>query len=85
MKNEIYDKIIKIIADNYIVPVEVPQINTQTQLVQDLAFESIKLLELVVYLEEEFGIEFDDDRLTMENFETIGLIVKTVENLLQDK
>ncbi len=85
MSNEVYDKIIKIIVDNYVIPIEGGAINAETDLVNDLAFESIRLLELVVYLEEEFDIEFDDENLVMENFQTIHLITQAVETLLKNK
>ena len=40
--------------------------------------ESVKILELVVGLEDLFDIEFEDEEFTQENFETIARIANVV-------
>lgn len=42
-------------------------------------FNSIRLVELVVELENEFGIEFSDDDLLLESMDTIAKIKKLIE------
>ncbi len=42
-------------------------------------FDSTNLVEFVMYLEEEFDIEFDDDDMVAETFETITALVKFVQ------
>jgi acyl carrier protein len=38
----------------------------------DLGLDSLNTVEIVVRLEEEFGIELPDEELTVETFETVG-------------
>lgn len=42
-------------------------------------FDSTNLVEFVMYLEEEFDVEFDDDDMVAETFETINALVKFVQ------
>ncbi|MEC2074262.1 acyl carrier protein [Alkalihalophilus marmarensis] len=44
-----------------------------------IGLDSITSIELIVDLEEEFSIEFDDSELLLSNFETIDLIQKMIE------
>jgi acyl carrier protein len=43
--------------------------------------DSLKTVQLIVTLEEEMDLEFDDENMLLENFETIEKIVKTVEKI----
>lgn len=51
-------------------------INETTNLFVDLGIDSIEMLELIVELENEFGIEFDDDEI---DAEVLGDVSKLVE------
>lgn len=41
--------------------------------------DSFSLVELAVYIEQEFGIHFDDPELTAENMDTLNKIVANIE------
>lgn len=45
----------------------------------DLGLDSAALLDLVVGIEEEFGIEVDTDEITEERFESIASLARFVE------
>lgn len=45
----------------------------------DLGYDSLGVMEVVVDLEEEFGIEIADD--AMEAWRTVGDVIKTVQGL----
>ena len=47
--------------------VDIELINANTVLTQDLKYDSIQLIELIVELEVQFEIEIDDDDLDIEN------------------
>lgn len=47
---------------------------------QDIGIDSLNFLKLVVSLEEEFEIEFDDDSLDLSNFETVSSLIDYIEN-----
>lgn len=45
----------------------------------NLGFDSIQFIELIVELEAEFEIEIEDNMLLTENFSTIGQIIEIVK------
>ena len=51
-----------------------------TRLQEDLGLASVSLLYLVVAIEEEFGIEFDE--LGVEDFKTVGQTIDYIESKL---
>ncbi len=51
---------------------------TQTRLFEDLALDSTSVLELLMAIEEELGVEFDPDTLEMQHFATIGSLSEYV-------
>jgi acyl carrier protein len=44
--------------------------------------DSVKMIELISFLEEKYGIKVDDDDLYPENFDTIAAIENYVKNKL---
>ena len=80
---DVREKIIALVFDKYNLPDyqmgdidEVADIN----IFEDLGFDSIQFVELIVKIENEFNIEFDDDVFIMENF-TISNIVNIVNGM----
>lgn len=59
-RTEIFDKVAEIASD--ILGVEIDQITEQTTF-DDLDADSLDRLQLVTAMEDEFGIEFDEERL----------------------
>jgi acyl carrier protein len=53
-----------------------------TELV-DLGIDSIQFLEMVVRIEELFGISIEDEDLIGENFETIGTVLTMMDKYLE--
>ncbi|MFF3437162.1 acyl carrier protein [Streptosporangium sp. NPDC002721] len=45
--------------------------------------DSLAIVELLATLEEEYGVRFQDDALTMETFETPGTLWKTLSGMLR--
>ncbi|WP_113700940.1 acyl carrier protein [Nonomuraea lactucae] len=48
----------------------------------DLGYDSLSFIELVLRVENEFGVEFDDERLDYRRFERVGDLLRYVESLL---
>jgi acyl carrier protein len=44
-----------------------------------LAMDSIVFTEFILLLEQAFGFEYDDDELTVENFETLAVIIERIK------
>ena len=58
-----------------------PTVNEETRLQEDLGLTSVSLLYLVVAIEEEFDIEFDN--LGIEDFRTVGQAIDYIESKLK--
>lgn len=53
-------------------------IEEQTRLFTDLGLDSTNVLELLMNLEDELGIEFEADNLEQHHFETVGTLASYV-------
>jgi len=58
---------------------EVEKIKDNTQLFEDGIFDSMGLLSLISFLDDEFGVKTDDAELNEENFGSVEAITLFVE------
>ena len=63
---------------------EEKRITAKTKL-KDLSLDSLSFIEFLVHVEEEFGIEFDDEELYIGKWEGIEDIIFFVERKINDK
>ena len=71
-----FEKIKSIIADHLGID-DLETITMETSLVEDLEADSLDAVEVIMALEDEFGIEIPDE--DAENFKTIGDLYKYIE------
>lgn len=71
------DKIIKIIADQ--LNKDVSEITSEQELVQDLGADSLDAVEIIMNIEEEFGIEIPEEEAS--KIKTVGEIIDVIEKL----
>ena len=71
----IFDKIKDIIIEQ--LQVEESDISLDTNLMKDLSADSLDAVEIIMAIEEEYGIEIPDE--DAENFQTVGDLVEYVE------
>lgn len=71
----IFDKIRDIIIDQ--LQVEEADVAMETNLMKDLSADSLDAVEIIMAIEDEFGIEIPDE--DVENIQTVGDLVKYVE------
>lgn len=71
----IFDKIKDIIIDQ--LQVEESDVAMDTNLMKDLSADSLDAVEIIMAIEDEFGIEIPDE--DAENIQTVGALVKYVE------
>ena len=71
----IFDKIKDIIIDQ--LQVEESDVAMDTNLMKDLSADSLDAVEIIMTIEDEFGIEIPDE--DAENIQTVGDLVKYVE------
>ena len=69
-------KIVKIIAEKLNKKPE--QITLESRLVEDLGADSLDVVELLMAIEDEFGIEIPDEEI--ENIKTVDDLVKYIES-----
>lgn len=60
---------------------ELPELDEQTRLFEDLHLDSTSVLELLMGLEDALDIEVDPDELRAEDFTTVGALAEYVRGL----
>ena len=53
-------------------------VDSKTLLLEEKVIDSMGVMELIAFIESNFGIEFTDDDLTVDNFGTIGAIISLI-------
>jgi acyl carrier protein len=76
--SEVSDRVVKLVAEK--MDVDPEQITEETHFVNDLQADSLDLAELVIDLEEEFGITIGDE--DAQGLETVGQAIKFIEENL---
>lgn len=74
-------KIIKLCNQN----VDVNSIGNKTNLVEDLGFDSISIIQLVVELENEFDIEIDDKYLLIESLSPFYSLIDIINHSINNE
>ena len=72
----VFEKVQKIVADQ--LNVELDKVQMETNFVEDLNADSLDQVELIMAVEDEFGIEVPDE--VVQEIRTVGDIVKVLED-----
>ena len=72
---ETLDKVKQLIAEHLNKPVE--EITEDKEIVKDLGADSLDIVEMLMSLEDEFGVTVSDEDAV--NIKTVGDIIKTIE------
>ena len=75
MSTAVYERLQGIVAEQ--LGVEPDQVQRDAEFVQDLNADSLDMVELVMSLEEEFGVEISDEEV--ENIRTVGDAVDYID------
>ena len=75
------DRIINLICNDIAVDLSAEDITAQSSLFDDLSFDSIKMIELLTKLEQEFEIELDDEDLDFQVFATINTLTTFIDSV----
>lgn len=79
-KEEIFDKLKELVVDQ--LGVEEDEVTMEASMQDDLGADSLDLVDLVMSVEEEFGVKVADEDL--ENIKTVGDIVKFIDANKED-
>ena len=77
---EILEKVKKLVAEQF--DAQEDTISEDTAIVDDLGADSLDVVDLVMAISGEFGIDIPDDQV--ENFKTVGDIVKFIDANKED-
>jgi acyl carrier protein len=75
MAENIEERVTKIVADQFEVPVE--KVSLSSLFIEDLKADSLSVVELVLAVEEAFGLEIPDEHA--EKIKTVGDVVNYVK------
>ena len=79
MSDDFKARIKSMMVDRLFMPIEPEEIEDDKSLIRDYGVDSLNLLELVVGVEEEFGIAIGDTEFRVSNFETVNALSEFIE------
>ncbi|UOO37601.1 acyl carrier protein [Oscillospiraceae bacterium CM] len=74
----VLDKVRELLASQF--ELDISKISQDTDIVADLGADSLDLVEMIMMLEEEFGIVITDE--TIYGYKTVGEVTAFIENIL---
>lgn len=84
MMNTIIERLDKVILDG--IDGKTPlDLNDETDLIEDLYFDSINIISLIVSIEKEFSIEIPDEFLVLEKLRSYHLIKNEILGILNSQ
>ena len=75
----------ELMVERLFLKVTADQIADETDIMEELGVDSVSVFEIVVGLEESFGISFEDDEFKIETFRTPKSIADFVRRKLEGK
>ena len=80
MAEDLEKRIKEMIVERCFLTISPDEIETDASLMEAVGLDSVQILEVVVGLEETFGVTFEDADFDIENFSTVSAIAKYVRD-----
>lgn len=79
-RQAVLEQLLSIVADKleHELP---PQVTESSRLFEDVGIDSIMILQLIVYVEETFGVTVPDENVDAGSFETVGGLITFIQEL----
>ena len=74
------DKVRNYILENYLFTEDQSELNSEDSFLEKGIIDSTGILEIIFFLEEEFGLSIDDDEMIPENLDSVNNIVKFINS-----
>ena len=78
------DRLKRMIVDRLFMKIDPQQIDDDKSLIDEYGVDSVSLLELVVGIEEEFGVAVGDEDFNVAHFMTVSALADFVNDKLDD-
>ncbi len=78
------DKIRKFILENYLFTDDQSELNNDDSFLDQGILDSTGILEIIFFIEDEFGIKIKDDEMVPENLDSVNRIVAFIERKQQE-
>lgn len=78
MNEQVEEQIKEMIVERCFLSIAPDEIGDEDSLMESVGLDSVQILEVVVGLEEVFGITFEDADFDIENFRSVGSIARYV-------
>jgi acyl carrier protein len=78
MAERLEDRIRKMLVERLFMKISPGEIEENASLIEQYGVDSVSLLELVVGIEEEFGVAVADEDFSVEHFETVAALAEFV-------
>jgi acyl carrier protein len=75
----VFEKLREIFADQF--AIDADTITETTDIVSDLGADSLDVVELLMSLEDEYGVSIEDEKVA--ELKTVGDVVRCVESLIE--
>lgn len=72
--SEVENKIRKFLAENFVLSDQVDQLGSSDSFLENGIIDSTGILELVFFVEDQFGIQIDTSEVVPENFDSIDYL-----------
>ena len=83
-KVNIEKRVKKVISRRHLANDSKLEMSKDTRMFEDLGFDSIRILELLVFLEDEFAVEVPDNAYINGSFDSVGAIVMLFDELTKE-
>lgn len=78
--NDTFDRVVKVLFEQLDLD-EDKNITADTSILGDLGADSLDVMEIVMAMEEEFGVKLPDNEVA--NLKTVGDVVAAIDNLIE--
>jgi acyl carrier protein len=85
VQTQLRSSVRKFISDNFLFREDVESFSDEDSFLEAGIIDSTGVLELISFLEGEFGIEVADDEMVPENFDSVARIVAYLERKLAER